>query len=90
MKYGVDFIKEKGVWKIWHLHLHGIFMASYYKSWVDFPIKMNPSEMIKGFPKEFQPDRPPITNWNYSPDKKTILSPVPPSPYKTFKDTVSY
>ncbi len=28
--YGVDFIKEDGEWKIWHLHMYTDFMGSYY------------------------------------------------------------
>lgn len=35
VKYGVDFIKEDGVWKIWHLHGYPIFSTSFYKSWTD-------------------------------------------------------
>lgn len=33
VKYGVDFIKEEGVWKIWHLHGYPLLSTSYYKSW---------------------------------------------------------
>ena len=28
--YGVDFIKENGVWKMWHLHMFTDFMGSFY------------------------------------------------------------
>lgn len=28
--YGVDFVKENGVWKIWHLHMFTDFMGSFY------------------------------------------------------------
>ena len=28
--YGVDFVKEDGVWKIWHLHMFTDFMGSFY------------------------------------------------------------
>ena len=34
-RYGADFIKEDGEWKIWHFHFYGVFMCPYYKSWVD-------------------------------------------------------
>ncbi|MFT3905274.1 MAG: nuclear transport factor 2 family protein [Steroidobacteraceae bacterium] len=33
VRYGVDFIKEDGVWKIWHLHGFPILSTSYSKSW---------------------------------------------------------
>ena len=32
--YGVDFIKENGEWKIWHLHMFTDFMGSFY---ISFP-----------------------------------------------------
>ena len=35
VRYGVDFIKEDGEWKIWHLHAYPIFSTSFYKSWTD-------------------------------------------------------
>ncbi len=35
VRYGVDFIKEDGQWKIWHLHAYPIFSTSFYKSWTD-------------------------------------------------------
>lgn len=35
VRYGVDFIKEEGQWKIWHLHAYPIFSTSFYKSWTD-------------------------------------------------------
>jgi len=35
MKYGADFIKEDGVWKIWHLHAYSIFMTPYDKCWTE-------------------------------------------------------
>jgi len=31
-KYGVDFVKENGVWKIWHLQVYPIFTTPYNKS----------------------------------------------------------
>jgi hypothetical protein len=31
-KYGVDFIKEEGVWKIWHLQVYAMFNTPYDKS----------------------------------------------------------
>lgn len=34
-KYGVDFIKEDGKWKIWHFHVYGIFMTDYNTPWTE-------------------------------------------------------
>ena len=33
MRYGNDFILEDGEWKIWHLHVFGIFMCPVDKNW---------------------------------------------------------
>lgn len=42
MKYGADFIKENGEWKIWHLHAYSIFMTPYDKCWTEIePYGMN-------------------------------------------------
>lgn len=35
VRYGADFIKEDGEWKIWHLHAYGWFRTSYNKSWAE-------------------------------------------------------
>lgn len=34
-KYGADFMKEDGKWKIWHLHVYGIFMTPFNKPWTE-------------------------------------------------------
>jgi hypothetical protein len=89
-KYAADFIKEDGQWKIWHLHVYGLFLSDYYHSWVDKPVDMDAKGMESMMPKEFHPDRPPTTHWLYTPDKKTVLSPVPPTPYGSFDESNSY
>lgn len=32
-KYEVEFIKDNGQWKIWHMILYPLFKTSFYKSW---------------------------------------------------------
>ena len=36
-KYGCDFIKEDGQWRLWHYHIYAVFTAPYDKDWVDTP-----------------------------------------------------
>lgn len=80
-KYGCDFVLEDGAWKIWHLHVYGIFLAPYGRSWVDQPEDMiDPPPMLD----EHRPDRPPTTHWQYMPDRVYPDEPAPPFPYGTF------
>lgn len=37
-KYGVDFIKEDGKWKIWHLRTVGSLRTHFDMDWIDFSI----------------------------------------------------
>lgn len=85
-KYAADFIQENGEWKIWHLHVYGLFLSPYNKSWVE---QVNDHDMPP-LPDEFKPDRPPTTHWMYSPNKATVLSPAPPAPYMHFNDKDAY
>jgi hypothetical protein len=47
MKYGADFKKEEGRWKIWHMHVYGLFMAPYDRSWA-----LNAPEAPMGTPAQ--------------------------------------
>ena len=31
-KYGIDFVKEDGKWKFWHVYTYGIFYTPYYRA----------------------------------------------------------
>ena len=81
-KYGVDFIKEDGVWKIWHMRIYPLFKTPYGVSWGDQPpmdLKDYPTEQCDRGPSEypfgFRMDTP------YPADQ-----PDPPTPYATFAD----
>ncbi|MFT4190636.1 MAG: nuclear transport factor 2 family protein [Comamonas sp.] len=87
MKYGADFIKEDGEWKIWHLHVYSLFFSPFETSWVKQRIDAAGELPM---PKEFYPDRKPTTNWDYRPDRSTVLEPVPPVPYWSFDDATAY
>ena len=86
-KYGCDFIREDGEWKIWHLHVFGIFLAPYGRSWVE-----QPEDMVDAPPMldEHKPDRPPTTHWQYMPDRVYVNEPAPPSPYATFDEGTAF
>jgi SnoaL-like domain len=86
MRYGNDFILEDGEWKIWHLHVFGMFLCPFEKSWAELgDVHQTPS-----LPPEYAPDRPPTTTWSYHPNVETILQPVPPLPYETFDPATAY
>jgi hypothetical protein len=87
-KYGCDFVKEDGKWKIWHMHVYGIFHTPYEKSWTDIPpaVWQVPSEATK----DVLPDRDPTTYWMYSPTSVTENVPAPPEPYETFDEETAY
>jgi hypothetical protein len=80
-KYGADFIKEDGEWKIWHLHFYDTFMIPFDKSWVDTP--QPPLDFIEEQPG-VSPDKRPTCRTSYFPDM--IREPVPwyPEPYDTW------
>jgi len=89
-RYGVDFVKEDGKWKIWHFRVYTDFKTPYEKSWVENALNPPPPPPdTKGFPK---PNRPPSipTYKEYSPFIVPQYAPRPPEPYKTFNETFSY
>jgi hypothetical protein len=79
-KYGVDFIKEDGRWKIWHLHTYPVFKVPYDQSWVEAKTYIVPRQLQN----ELKPDKPTTYLYEYSPDKKYEDIPAPPQPYETW------
>lgn len=88
IKYGFDFVRENGEWKIWHMSVHCIFMCPYETSWVD----MEPLPPRRQMPPEIGPDRylPSPPPWRYATDKPQVNIPAPPEPYATFDNAKSY
>lgn len=88
VKYGCDFIQENGAWKIWHLHVYGVFATPYDKSWVESQPREHgdPPPM----PKEFAPDRSASAFWQYRSDVAVVNHPAPPEPYTTFENSSAY
>jgi len=83
-RYGCDFIKEDGEWKIWHMKLYGLFHCPYNQpnGWVDTWTHV--STDIRDVPDAFKPDKPTTFNWYYTSDSTTVNIPVPPVSYDTW------
>jgi hypothetical protein len=84
VKYGADFVKEDGQWKIWHNHVYAVFRCPYDKSWVE-----EPNVDTDFIPDEFKADRPTTYDHPYSPTTAMGNIPAAPEPYETWdpKDT---
>lgn len=100
LKYGVDFIRQDGEWKIWHFHCFEIARAPYSMGWIPFAAvaqddSFNFDLMYIGengkpifMPK---PDAPAtVMNNSYRTDAAQRLEARPPVPYRTFSKTFSY
>ena len=81
-KYGVDFIKEKGEWKIWHYQVFMTFLCPYDKPWTDESTwKDRPQMPFADEPTTFHnPYRKGYCGKNW---------PAPPDEYDTFENTWS-
>jgi hypothetical protein len=80
-KYAVDFIREDGEWKIWHMRLYPVFKSEYGKSWVD---AVQPAADDYSF-ENARKNKAPM--WHY--DANEVYpgnEPEPPKAYKTFAD----
>jgi len=104
MKYGVDFIRQDGQWKIWHFRCYEVSRARFDKNWISMAAEMQDSASNAKFNADlmylgedgkpvFMPkvDSPPKTlAYPYRPDGSMTLEPRPPVPYRTFADTFEY
>ena len=88
-KYGVDFIKENGQWKYWHLHIYDLVGPGWNEPWAAQFKKEKPSRPL---PDELKPDRPPAADEypGYTPMGKSSYTPLPPEPYETFDEKTAY
>jgi len=83
-KYGIDFKKEDGVWKFWHVQVYDIMFVSWR---ADSLVEHKPQN--RQLPPEIAPDRPPTYRWNFSPTSVVENVPPPPEPYDTFDEKES-
>ena len=89
-KYGVDFVKEDGIWKQWHYHVYRVFMTPWNIPPTDEWEKNVMEKQFGGFGADLHPDLPTTVDNPYSVDTKRELEPRPPEPYETFDETFSY
>ena len=94
-KYGIDFIKEDGEWKIWHLHTYVDFYSPVDGDWTNPATNMaSNKERSDAAPSEdrgpFRPDKRGVFYIGYSPTTIPKMEPKPPVPYYTFSETFSY
>lgn len=86
VKYGVDFIKEDGQWKIWHLKVYPTFRTAYNKSWVE-TAKDNAAAAAT---TPVNSNAPKLSTWVYNGKGTPPLEPKPPKPYQTFDPNDAY
>lgn len=95
-KYGVDFVKQDGEWRIWHFRCYEVARAPFDKDWVSFAaanLESHDSHLAwfgdDGVPVFLPPvDAPVETRYEpYRNDTAQTLDPVPPLPYRDFEDT---
>jgi hypothetical protein len=90
-KYGCDFVKEDGQWKLWHYHVYRTFKTPFDTDWAEggdwktTPVGTKMSEDMLG-----KPDIPTTYDHPYSPTTKVELVPEPPEPYETFDPSKAY
>lgn len=80
--YNVDFIKEDGEWRIWHMRLYPLFCAPFGTPWTQLkPYEGTPS--LEDQISRKAPEKP----WNWSKDEMyPVNQPYVPKPYRTFSD----
>lgn len=90
-RYAVDFVREAGAWKIWHMFVGKDFSTPYEKSWVETALDPAPGIRLDTAPDFPKPNAPSLIPYGgYSPFKVARFEPVPPVPYSTFSETFSY
>ncbi|WP_233548254.1 nuclear transport factor 2 family protein [Aurantiacibacter zhengii] len=100
LKYGIDFIKQDGEWKIWHFHCFETARAPYSMGWIPFAAaaqddSFNFDLMYVGddgapvfMPETDEPAT--VLNNSYRTDTAQHLEARIPEPYYTFSETFSY
>lgn len=91
-RYSVDFVRDNGSWKIWHLHVLTTFRTPYGQDWVDSAVRRpeylpDEGDAMDGINP---PTRPVTFNQPYHPEVAPAYQPVPPNPYRTWTDVTSY
>jgi SnoaL-like domain len=95
-KYGIDFLKQDGTWRIWHFRCLEIARAPYHENWISFAARDAESfdkDLMyfgeDGRPRFMPPPDATASHLShrYRPDESQMLDPRPPTPYSTFAET---
>jgi len=90
-KYGCDFVREDGKWKLWHYHVYRIFMTPADKDYTEeYEIKVVDANRKGPVIPGMIPDGPPTYDNPYSKKYVPALVPAPPEPYETWDPKKSY
>jgi hypothetical protein len=84
-KYGVDFVKEDGEWKIWHIQMYYDFTPMMGADWTSYE---NYEDIEMPVPEGCSPN--PISYRPWSPTRVPSIQPAFPEKYYTFEETFSY
>lgn len=100
VKYGIDFLKQDGQWKIWHFHCFEVARSPHGMGWIPFAGKSenNPfSDDLMYFGEDGKPVFMPkpdgavtMRNNPYRTDGRQSLDAPPPVPYRTMSETFEY
>ena len=104
MKYGVDFIRQDGHWKIWHFRCYEVSRARFDRNWIAMAAEMQDNASNDKYNADLmylgedgkpvfmpRPDGPPKSLYfPYRPGAAMTLEPLPPVPYRTFSETFEY
>ena len=80
--WSIDFIKEEGVWKIWHLTVYDEIRTAYEKSWSEQALQMFPED-----PSVPAPTRPSGKHNPFTLSRRPFLHEEPPVPYASFQES---
>lgn len=92
-KYTVDFIKENGEWKIWHIRWWRMFKTGFDKSWTEPVVVKAPwsgnkvADKVLGgsqVKRHLEPSK--FTKTDYNPDRPMACIPWFPEPYDTWHE----
>lgn len=90
-KYGCDFIREDGKWKLWHYHVYRIFRTPYDMDWtLEYEPKRELARKGAGAGPGGKPDFPTTYDNPYTTKYVAKMIPAPPEPYEKFDPATSY
>lgn len=88
-KYGADFAREDGVWRLWHLHMYTDFLCPADSIWTKDNSEAAPQPSTD-LENSVVPNDSSISYKMYSPKIAPQDVPKMPEPYETFSETIAY